>query len=752
MLTARGEEAATNRPARATVPLVGWAFLAVLYAMVVWVTAETRVQWGPDTAFHLAWTYRLLGDSEPEAVRRAVEFLADEQGIDCATSTLPWCHAENYQMYFSGDYAATVGPRVMTRLLSALLVAAFGPWAMVGLSIAAYAAGVVCLVLLANRMFGPRWAVLAGALTITPWLAANWAVHANTEALALAFTTASLLALPLRRARPARRDVLWFAALLALGLFTRQFAISVTAGTILAWLAVAVRDRRLRNPWLGFAGAAVVTTGLVVWVQGRMTASYASGFSTLETYERNTGTHGLGEVIASLPGTAGRILVGDLRHVRTDLVLAVVLCLAAVSVCWRFRSELSALVLGMFATTLALNLIINSDSVFRYHTPNYPAYALAAVALLTDLAAQRRPSRATESVPLGAPPGAPPASGAVPVSWWVALVGGYLAVVLTVRTLDLRDAAVGAGPALAHPPAPEWPGSALPILAYGAAVGLVAWLAVRLWGRWGILAGALMLVPTVIVPLARPSFHEPFAALAVAAALCTLPWPSPSPPRPHFRLPFRLQFRLHAQRAALLGGNSQESSPIPVQGVRGDPSPLWGWGRGRVWWFGAAILLATLVDDYASVVVAGVLVAWATSVALGEGWPNRWTPYPLAGIAAVAAALGIRTVWRVRETPIVVDWTSLGSDLMLVAVVVLIVVAGLRLWRDQPAVPLAMGALAAAVVLSRIDLSAIGLSHLDPATGLRPVTALMPLLALAATATATALPDPPTKIKASLKQ
>ncbi|MGN9908602.1 hypothetical protein ACTMTJ_13750 [Phytohabitans sp. LJ34] len=697
----------TSRPAT-SLPLLGWVFLGVLYVATVYVTIVTRVQWGPDTAFHLAWTFRLLGDSEPEAVRRTVEFLADKDGIDCATSSLPWCHAENYQMYFAGDYAATVGPRVMTRLLSAPFVAVFGPWSMVAVSVVAYAAGVACLTVLATRMFGPRWGLLAGALAITPWLAANWAVHANTEALAMAFTTASMLALPLRR-RTSWRDVVWFVVLLGLGLFTRQFAVSVTAGTVLAWLFVAVRDRQIKNAWAPFAAAGVAATGVIVWVQGQMTASYAGSFSSYATYENNTGTHGLAEVVASVPATAARIVAGDWNHVRTDLVLTAVMLTALVSLGWRFRSELSALVVGMIGTTLALNLIVNDDSIFRYHTPNYPVYVLAAVALLADLAAGRRPAAATEAPPPGPPPEPP---SRVPAAAWVALGIGYLVLALVIRNVNVRKASVGSGPALPDPTVATWPESVTPILVYGAAIALVAWQGSRLWGRWGLLAAALMMVPTVMVPLARPDFLEPFAALAVAAALLALPWQGRAP-------------------------------------------------RAGPWWFGAGVLLATAMDPFAGVVVAGALAAWATRLDRGLSWPrsprasggrrapapaprsaertspaprpgNPWAAYPLAGAAAVAVALGVRAAsgrdlvgTAAGDPAVVVDWVPAGSDFMLIAVAALVAVVGVRAWRDEPAVPLAFGAAAAALVLS---------ATVDEVTGLRPVTALMPLLALAGAA------------------
>ncbi|MFD0745196.1 hypothetical protein ACFQ1L_27830 [Phytohabitans flavus] len=412
--------------------------------------------------------------------------------------------------------------------------------------------------------------LLAGALAITPWLAANWAVHANTEALAMAFTTAAMLALPLRR-RTGWPDVVAFVVLLGFGLFTRQFAVSVTVGTALAWLVVAVRDRQVRNAWAPFAAAGVAATGAIVWVQGQMTASYAGSFSTFATYEANTGTKGLAEVAASVPATAARIVAGDWDHIRTDLVLTAVLLTTLLSVGWRFRSELSALVVGMIGTTLALNLIVNDDSIFRYHTPNYPVYVLAAVALLADLTAGRRPSTATESPPSGPPPETP---SRVPVTAWVALGIGYLVLSLVLRNINIRKASVGSGPALADPIVATWPESATPILAYGAAVALVAWQGSRLWGRSGLVAGALMLVPTVMVPLARPDFLEPFAALAVAAGLCALPW--------------------------------QERAP-----------------RGGPFWFGSGVLLATALDPFAGVVVAGAFAAWATRLDRGRATRGR---------------------------------------------------------------------------------------------------------------------------------
>lgn len=678
----------------AALPARAWAVLAGGWALTVWIAIATRVQWGPDTPFYLAWTYRLLGYDDAEAVRRSVGFLAHEQGVTCADSTLPWCKAENFPMYFAGDFAATVGPRVGLPLLSAPGVALFGPRAMVGLSIVAYTVAILCVVLLAARLFGSRLALLGGLLMSAAWLVSNWGVHANTEALALMFTTATLLPLPLRRVAR-RRDLVLFVLLLEASLFTRQFALTLVAGTVLAWLWCVVRDRHLNNPWSPFALAAVLCGGLTVYVQGLMTSGYASDFSALGTYQRNTGTEGLTEGLLAVPGTAAHILAGDWRHVRADVVLSAVLLLAAVSIAWRRRSELSALALGAFVGTLGLNLITNSDSIFRYHAPVFSIYLLAALALLADLVGRRRPAYSTDAPPgptrehperAGAPAG--PRLAGVPVAGWAALLGGYLLLVTVSGQTNFTRAGTGSGPARGGDNLPHLADLA-PILAYGLAIAVVVALAGRRWGTWGLLAGVAMLAPTVLVTLGRElaTPAEPVAALAVACGLWFLP--------------------LHRRPTA---------SPW-----------LAGWG------FGAATLWAAVLDPYAAVLAGGVLLAYAVRAAR-HGWRNEWLPPLVTGAAASTIALFagslLAGVYPAERAPLRLTVTDVGIDLIVVFLAVWVVTGAYPLWRLDPAAAVGVGALLLGGGLMAWQWFA------GEYAGVRPVAAALPVLGLAAAAIA----------------
>ncbi len=678
----------------AALPARGWALLAGGWALTVWIAIATRVQWGPDTPFYLAWTYRLLGYDDAEAVRRSVEFLAHEQGVTCADSSLPWCRAENYPMFFTGDFAATVGPRVGLPLLSAPWVALFGPKAVVGLSIAAYTVAILCVVLLAARMFGTRLALLGGCLMMAAWLVSNWGVHANTEAVSLMFTTATLLPLPLRRTA-GKWDLVLFVLLLEASLFTRQFAVTLVAGTVLAWLWCTVRDRRPVNAWAPFAALAVACAGITVYVQGRMTAGYASDFSAIATYQRNTGTSGLAEGLLAIPTTAWHIMVGDWRQVRTDVVLTAVLVIGLVSIVWRHRAELSALALGAFVGTLGLNLITNSDSIFRYHAPVFPIYLLTALALLADLVDGRRPARSTDAAPNPVP--VPPRPGArarprlagVPVPAWAALLGGYALLVTISGQTNFERAGTGSGPARYGNNLPHLPGGLAPIIAYGLAIAVVVALAGRRWGTWGLLAGVAMLAPTVLTTIGRDlvSPAEPVAALAVACGLWFLP--------------------LHAR-----------PSTAPW---------LAAWG------FGAATLWAAVLDPYAAVLLGGVLLAYLLRAARA-GWRNEWLPPLVTGVAAsvVAMVAGglLANVYPAERPPLRLTITELGIDLVVVLLALWVATGGYPVWRLDPA-----GALGVGMVLLGGGLLVVQW-FIGDFTGIRPVAAALPVLGLAATAIA----------------
>ncbi len=396
---------------RTALPRRGWLLLLGLYVFTLVLSLTLRVNWGADSRLYLAWTYWYLGYSQPEAAQLSYDFLI---GI-VVPERCPTCWPPNFASeFFTGQYAAVVAPRVFLPLVSAPLVALFGPNGMLVVSMLCYAGAVVAVVLFASRLWGQRWALVAGLMMLVPVSLVRWAAIGHTEAAAILFTVWPLLFLPLAR-RTGRRDVVWFTVLVVLGMANRQFAIALPLAVAAVWLLVAVRDRTLRNPWLPFAvwGTVLGTAALAVQmlvpprIFGGEKLSLPDQFSALA--QEQYGATGLKAVYKV---TAG-LIRSDLLGLRFDLVLCALLVLAAVAVGWRFRSELSVLAATSFVVVSAIYVIQFHPSAFRYQVPIIPLLGLAAIALMADVWGphKRRPSRSTEAVP-DLPEAAPDALGA----------------------------------------------------------------------------------------------------------------------------------------------------------------------------------------------------------------------------------------------------------------------------------------------------------------------------------------------------
>ncbi len=380
----------------AAVPGRGWLLLAACYLASCWATVVTRVEWGPDSRLYLAWAYRYLGHSPADAAARTKDFLYPMDGVGTSTQFWP---ADAAHAYFTGSDGAVVGARPLYPLLSAPFVALLGPRGMLVVPFVSYAFVVAGVAVLAHRLWGRHWGLLAGLLMILPVQVSRWAIMGQTEGLAIALTVACLLFLPLGRAG-GRRDPLWFGLLLVASLCVRQFALALTAGVVLAWLVAAVRDRRWRNAWLAPAAVATGVTVLVLAVQSVVTRIWFEGgaLDLSGRYQKLTcqALHHCG--VASVPWGLRYIGRADYGYLRADLTLLATVALFLVAVVWRRRSELTALAVGAALATLALNLLVVWPSYYRYFAPVHPLILLAGLALIVDLA--RRSAR-TAGPPVG---------------------------------------------------------------------------------------------------------------------------------------------------------------------------------------------------------------------------------------------------------------------------------------------------------------------------------------------------------------
>jgi hypothetical protein len=412
----RSVAARIRAPWRA-IPATGWALLAGAFIASQVSTYLNRTLWISDSRLYLAWAYRYLGYSETEAAHRTAAYLRGRSGL----VSCDFCWPAGYEhSFFHGDNGAVVGPRVLYPLLSAPFVWLFGPDGMLVVPVLSYAVGTALLALLAARLWGRWWGVAAGALVLLTPLPSGFGLYALTDATALAFTVAGLLCLPLAR-HARRRDLVWFAVLLELGLFTRQFAVTITAGILLTWVLVAIRDRRVRNPWLSFGVLSTVLTVGTLAGQNVVASHLYSGdsLSLTQRYERVTKRTFHTDGFAAVPRVLRNMVHVDYRYVRAfDLLLIVIVVFAVVSAFWRFRSELSSMMIGMSVSTLALAVLIVDPTYFRYFVPVVPLMVLCVLALIVDLTSMpstrphwsREPHRSRESVPDGpVPPRSDPA-------------------------------------------------------------------------------------------------------------------------------------------------------------------------------------------------------------------------------------------------------------------------------------------------------------------------------------------------------
>lgn len=370
------------RRAVATVPATGWLFAGALYVLTVALTALRYRQWGPDARYYLGWAYRYGGLSDAEAGRRTYEFLGSFSWF------APFCHGacgpdapvSAYDQLFYGNTGGLVAPRVLYPLLSAPFVRLFGPQGMLVVPVVAYAVCVVLVMVLASRLVGPRWAVLAAAGVLLPVTVSRWSTYTYTEALAMALFMACVVVLPLTR-RATRRDLVWFGIFLLLFAFTRQFHPIVVAGVAFAWLGTAVFGRRLVNPWLPFLGVAVGVTLLTGWLQALMAPQY----SIVDSFLKHSGAGTLAGAPAGVARVAWRIVRAEVWFAGNDYPLVLVCLLAVVGIAWRYRSTLSQLALGTLLGTFLLHLLNTEPSNFRYYSIVFPVLAVLATAVVAQL-------------------------------------------------------------------------------------------------------------------------------------------------------------------------------------------------------------------------------------------------------------------------------------------------------------------------------------------------------------------------------
>jgi hypothetical protein len=382
------------RRALIVAPLKGWALLGGVYLTAMLLNIWRVWHFGPDTRFYLAWAYRFGGLSEVEAGKRSYDFFNQFDWF------APFCwNACNtadpnitYSWLFRGEEGGLFAQRILYPLLSAPFARLFGPVGMLVVPVISYTACVLLVVVLASRLFGPRWAVLAGLATIVPISITAFGLYAYTEALAMALMMACVVMLPLGHTRrPVRRDLIVFGGLLVLFAFTRQFHMVLVLGIACAWLGVALRGRdgagrrSWRNEWLPFVGVGVGVTIVVGVIQTLL----APGYGVVKPFLEVSGAGTIGGIPGVLPTVIGRIVSGEVDTGGRDFGLVLVALLGVVGLVRLFPTPLATLTAGVLVGTFGLELITALPSNNRYWALSVPLLALLTTGLLASIFTER---------------------------------------------------------------------------------------------------------------------------------------------------------------------------------------------------------------------------------------------------------------------------------------------------------------------------------------------------------------------------
>ncbi|WP_157018097.1 hypothetical protein [Cryptosporangium arvum] len=731
-------------------PVRGWLLLGLLYVLAVGLALITNPQYGPDSRIYLAWTYWYLGHPQAEAAQLSYNYLWDNTGLkDCWS-----CWPDDYhEKFFTGQYAAVVGPRVLLPFLSAPFVALMGPMGMLVVPIVGYALAVVATVLLASRLWGQRWALVAGAVLLLPVYVSRWSVVAHTEGPAFALLAVPLLLLPLAR-RVGRKHLIAYVALVGLGMLNRQFAIALPVAVGFAWLLVFLRDRRFFNVWFPFAfwgnlvGFGILLAQMLItpMIFGGEELSLIGQFNDLSTqYFQSSG-------LAAIPEVTWNVITSDLLRVRYDLPLMALLVLVTVAVVWRSRSELSAMAAGAFLSVSAINIVEFWPAAFRYHAPIVPLLVLAAVALLADLwgPLRQRPSRSTEAVPrppayrVTTPPEKKPARrwkptvnglrwiGELPVHAWLVISA------LTVVTFwELQDRTWHYGPSsiyhlawtyriLGYSPADATAQTYddlhnMPF--FGSGCGGPCWE----YGDYWIYQHATSGDPNLVYPLlSAPLVHfygfsgllvVPVIAMLVAIVMLTLFATRRWGPAAGTLTAVGFLLTDRIASAGLAGTGDMLAIALGIGMLFTLPLDERRTKR-AVATFGVLLVLALASRSTSITLVGAIGVGWLCHSLVTRSVRNRWTPFAgVAGLAAVgvvslgqvSAIVDARYLGRAREVisegtggvagsiadrlheMTSIDGTYIAADALLCAVLMIAVIAApLRSLRD-PLAALALG-------------------------------------------------------------
>jgi len=386
------------RPQRTTLVV-----LAATAAAMVWTYLSTH-QIYPDTQYYLAWTYRLLGYDADTAERMVLDY------IDQHATFEPYAY-----IWGSPTAVPSTRPRVLLPLLSAPLVAVFGPGAIVVVPGIAFAAAIyVCYRFAARHAPAPA-AVVAVCLALLSPLVVQWSVGGLTDSLALLLHALLFLVMPWQRSAT-WRTVGAAAVLTAATAAARTivpFTVAAVAGLWL-WAMWAQRGRR----WSWTAVSAGAAVGVIIGLVYTRIATRPLTTATLLNAMTGGRARSYREALPWFREQVPIRGVDELREIAGSwpLLLLVVLSLVACVTAW--RTVVPWLVIPAWLGAVGVFLMNPAVTAFRYELPVLPASIVAVAVLVGQVArlAERHTARSASGTSRPTTTPAPAATGGSPAS------------------------------------------------------------------------------------------------------------------------------------------------------------------------------------------------------------------------------------------------------------------------------------------------------------------------------------------------
>lgn len=361
----RGWQRWLRRPHPATLVV-----LVATAAAMVWTYLSTH-QIYPDTQYYLAWTYRLLGYDADTAERVVLDY------IDRHATFEPYAY-----LWGSPTAVPSTRPRVLLPLLSAPLVAAFGPGAIVVVPGIAFAAAIyVCYRFAARHATAPAAAAAVCLALLSP-LVVTWSVGGLTDSLALLLHALLFLIMPWQRSAT-WRTVGAAAALTAATAAARTIVPFTAAAVAGLWLWAMWAQRGRRWSWTAVSAGAAV--GVIIGLVYTRIATRPLTTATLLHAMTGGRAHSYREALPWFREQVPIRGVDELRQIAGSwpLLLLVVLSLVACVTAW--RTVVPWLVIPAWLGAVGVFLMNPAVTAFRYELPVLPASVVAVAVLVGQM-------------------------------------------------------------------------------------------------------------------------------------------------------------------------------------------------------------------------------------------------------------------------------------------------------------------------------------------------------------------------------